>query len=80
MSQNTEEIKHAYISKYNLDRENQVILLRVKEGKKWHYLAVKKLSALLRGIKSKHSGDFHCINCFHSFITKNKLKKHQEVC
>ena len=27
-----------------------------KEG--WHYLAVKKLSALLRGITSKHHGDF----------------------
>ena len=27
-----------------------------KEG--WHYLAVKMLPALLRGITSKHNGDF----------------------
>ena len=27
-----------------------------KEG--WHYLTVKKLSTLLRGITSKHHGDF----------------------
>ena len=27
-----------------------------KEG--WHYLAVKMLLALLRGITSKHNGDF----------------------
>ena len=27
-----------------------------KEG--WHHLAVKKLSALLRGITSKHPSDF----------------------
>ena len=43
---NTEEIRHAYKSKYNKERENQVILLMVTDGKKWRYLAVKKLSAL----------------------------------
>ena len=37
-----------------------------------HYLAVKKLSALLRGITSKHRGNFYCLNCLHSFRTKNK--------
>ena len=76
---NTEEIRHAYISKYNLDRENQVILLSITDGKKWHYLAVKKLFALLRGT-SKNNGDFYYVSCFHSFRTKNKLKKHQKVC
>ena len=44
---NTEKICHAYKSKYNLTRENQVILLMITDGEKWHYLAVKKLSALL---------------------------------
>ena len=38
---NTEEIRHSYKSKYNLKRENQVILLMISDGKKWHYLAVK---------------------------------------
>ena len=47
---------------------------------KWHYLAVKKLSALLKGITSKHKGDFYCLNCFHSYSTKEKLKKHRNVC
>ena len=49
-------------------------------GKKWHYLAVKSLSALLKGITSKHDGDFYCLNCFHSYTTENKLKKHKNVC
>ena len=71
---NTEEIRHAYISLYNSDREDQVILLRITDGKKWHYLAVKKLSALLRGITSKHNGGSYCINRFHSYSTKEKLK------
>ena len=50
------------------------------DGKKWHYLAVKKMSALLRGITSNNNGDFYCLNCFHSYSTKDKLKKHKDVC
>ena len=44
--------------------ENQAILLVITDGKKWHYLAVTRLSALRRGIASKHNGDFYCLNCF----------------
>ena len=52
----------------------------ITDGKKWHYYAVKKLSALLRGITSKHNGDFYCLNCFCSFRTENALKNHENVC
>ena len=34
-----------------------------REG--WRYLAVKKLSALLKGITSKHKDDFYSLNCLH---------------
>ena len=71
---NTKKISFAYKSKYNLKRENQVILLMITNGKKWHYLAVESLSALLTGITSDHVGDFYCLNCFHSYSTKEKLK------
>ena len=67
---NTETIRLAYKSKYNTNLENQVILLMITDGKKFHYLAVKKLSALFKRIKSKHDGDFYCLNCFHSYTTK----------
>ena len=40
---NTEKIRLAYKSKHNFKRENQVILLMINDGKKWHYLAVKKV-------------------------------------
>ena len=47
----------------------------------WHYLAVKKtISTLLKGIISKHHGDFYCLNCLHSFGTENKLKSHEKIC
>ena len=51
-----------------------------KEKKGWHYLAVKKLSTLLRGLTSKHQEDFYCLNCLHSFRTENKLKSREKVC
>ena len=52
----------------------------ITDGKRWHYLAVKKLSALLRRIRAKHDGDFYCLIFFQSFRTENKLKKHKNVC
>ena len=40
----------------------------------------KKISALLHGITSKYTGDFHCLNCLHSFRIENKFKSHDKVC
>ena len=40
---NTKKISRAYISKYNYERDNQVILLMINDGKKWHYFALKSL-------------------------------------
>ena len=67
---NIKQIRLAYKSKYNYSRDNQVILLMITDGKKWHFLAVKSLSASLIGITSNHQGDFYCLNCFHSYRTK----------
>ena len=52
----------------------------ITDGEKWCYLSVKSLSALLRGITSKHDGDFYCLNCFQTFTSEDKLKKHKSVC
>ena len=46
----------------------------------WHYLAIKNISGLLRGITSNHDGDFYYLNCFHSYTTERKLKKHERIC
>ena len=50
-----------------------------EEREGWHFLTVKKLSALLTGVTSKHQGDFYCLNCLYSFATKTKLKSHEKV-
>ena len=47
-----------------------------REG--WHFLAVKKISTLLRGITSKSDSDFYCLNCLHSFKTEKKLTSHKK--
>ena len=70
----------ANVSKHNSNCKKQIILLIIPNGEGWHCLAVKKLSALLRGITSKTNGDFYCLNCLHSFRTKNKLESNKKVC
>ena len=52
----------------------------ITDGEKWHYLVVNNLSGLLRGIIFNHCGDFYCLNCFHSYRTKNKLEVHKKIC
>ena len=77
---NTKKIHVAYKSRYNLTQEKQVILLMISNGENWHYLVVKKLSGLLRGITSNHKEDFYCLNCFCAYSTKNKLEEHKKIC
>ena len=77
---NTKKLQLAYRSKYNLTFNKQIILLMITDGEKWHYLVVKNLSGLLRGITSNHNADFYCLNCFCSYSTKNKLEKHKKIC
>ena len=58
MPYNTKKIRLAYKSKHNFKRDNQVILLMITDVKKWHYLAVERLTALLRRITSNRKEDF----------------------
>ena len=77
---NTEEIRHKYRSKHNLMYKNQVFLLMIIDNKKRHYLSVRKLSTLFRGKTLKNNVDLICLNCFHSYRTKNKLEINGNLC
>ena len=33
----------------------------------------------IRGVTSNHTEDLYCLNCFHSYSTKDKIKKHKNV-
>ena len=52
----------------------------IGDGEKYHYLAITNPSGLLQGNSSNHEGDFYCLYCFNSYTSKNKLKKHEEIC
>ena len=48
---NTKRIRQAYISKYNHEHDNHVLLLMItNDCENWRYLAVKSISRLLKGI------------------------------
>ena len=52
----TKQIKQAYISKYNDERDSQVNLLMITDViTNCHYLTIKNISGLLRGITSNHN-------------------------
>ena len=43
------KIYSGYVSKYNSNREKQVVLLMISNGEKqWHYLAVKKTIGIIK--------------------------------
>ena len=76
---NTGKIHVAYKTKHNLTREKQVILLMISNGENWHYLILKNLTGLLKGITFNHKEDFYCLNCFCAYSTKNKLEAHKKI-
>ena len=77
---NAKKIQVAYKSRHNLTREKPVILLMISNGENWHYLVVKNLPELFNGITSNDKEDFYCLNIFHSYRTKNKLKEQKKIC
>ena len=89
MLKKKKKIYPAYVSKYNSNREKQVILLMIPNGegckaksegqRRQHHLAVKKLLELLRVITSKHNGNFYCLNCLDSFATEKNNLNHIKI-
>ena len=75
------DIRPRYISKHNKTRDHKINLLMITDGKcTWHYIAIKSIPALLKGVSSKHNGDFYCLKCFNSYRTKRKLDDHEKLC
>ena len=55
------------------------IILKLPNREGWHYLAVKRLTAFLREIRSNHDGDFWSLSYFHSFRTKSNPEFHKKA-
>ena len=54
-------------------------MITYNEGN-WHYLTIKSISRLFRGVTSSNNGDFYCLNCLHSNRTENALKNNERLC
>ena len=66
---------------YNHKRQHIVDLLMITANQNnWHYLTIKNMKRLFRGVTSNHHGDFFRRNCMHSYRTENALKKHERLC
>ena len=63
----------------NHKRQHIVDLLMITGNQNnWHYLAIRNMKRLTRGVASNHHGDLFCRNCMLSYHTENALKKHKK--
>ena len=69
-----EKIYPACVSKHDLNREKQIVLLMIPNGERWHYIAVK-----FTYIIERNNNDFHCLNCHHSLAVGNKRESYKKV-
>ena len=59
---------------------DQVILLRITDGKCWHYIAMKSLSRLLQKITWNNDCNYYCMNCHYSFRTEESVCNDNDYC
>ena len=90
----TIDVEQECISDFNFTRKKQVVLLKISNGKKWHFLALKSdqeenskfirstksFSSLMASIISNSHENHYCFGCFHSFRCNSTLEKHTELC
>ena len=74
------KIYPAKTSKHNYSRQKPFILWIIPNEEGWHYLSVKKPSALLGGKTFNLPGDLYCLNWLHFFTTENKRKSRKALC
>ena len=70
-----------YLCRKGTPGHKLVNLLLVCDGDKWHYMAVKSLSRLLKSSNSKHKAKQHfCMNCLQGSSQENTRDDHYVYC
>ena len=63
----------------NMDRDYNIILMLIEEGRVFGYCLVKNLSRLLSSQVSNRNGEHHfCLRCLNPFWCQESLNKHQD--
>ena len=90
----TIDIEQEYISNFKFTRKKQVVLLKISNDKKCHFLALKSdqgensefirpaksFSRLMAPITSNSHENHYYFGCFHSLRCNWTLEKHTELC
>ena len=76
------EDKDIYICQKSSHKTDQEInLMLIFEGDRWHYTTIKSLSRLLAGKNSKHHGkQYFCTNCLQGFALESIRDEHYGYC
>ena len=69
-----------YFKKFELRKTNKSIKGSKQRKGRLELSHSKNVSALRKGITSKHDVDFYCLNYLHSFRKENKLRSHEKAC
>ena len=69
-----------YFKKFELRKTNKSIKSSKQRKGRLELSHSKNVSALRKGITSKHDVDFYCLNYLHSFRKENKLRSHEKAC
>ena len=58
----------------------QVILLGITDGKRWHYIAKKSLSRLLQKKTWNSDWNYYCMDCLYSLRAEENLWNDNDYC
>ena len=67
----------AYVLKFNSNRHKQVNFFNKFKQRKMALFCSQKIVSITKRNYIKNNGNFYCLNCLHSFRTKNKLESHK---
>ena len=70
----------AYVLKFNSNRHKQVNFFNKFKQRKMALFCSQKIVSITKRNYIKKNGNFYCLNCLHSFRTKNKPELHKRAC
>ena len=75
------EDKDVYICRNSRKAPQEINLMLISEGDRWHYTVIESLSRLVAGKNSKHDHkQYFCTNCLQGYIQELSRDQHYGYC